>query len=50
MTTFEKEIGAMTLLVPDRKGAGQFAIIVDDVDAACSELAGPISATAAGGG
>ena len=92
MTDWEKEIGAMTLFVPDldrarefyqavfgldaqalgddtvmlrfkdmavflhqaaaaqeplpevldeaRKGAGQFAIIVDDVDAVCSELAG----------
>ncbi len=92
MTMWEKEIGAMTLFVPDlgqarefyqevfgldgqpmgddtvmlrfkemavflrqaaaaaaplpevldeaRKGAGQFAIIVDDVDAVCSELAG----------
>jgi catechol 2,3-dioxygenase-like lactoylglutathione lyase family enzyme len=92
MTNWEKEIGAMTLFVPDldqarefyqeafgldarpmgddtvmlrfkdmavflhkaaaaqeplpevlaegRNGAGQFAIIVDDVDAVCSELAG----------
>ena len=53
---WDKEIGAMTLFVPDlsavaaaqplpeileeaRKGAGQFAIIVGDVDAVCAEIA-----------
>ncbi|HEY2508408.1 MAG TPA: VOC family protein [Streptosporangiaceae bacterium] len=45
MAVFLRQVAAAQVPLPEvldeaRNGAGQFAIIVDDVDAVCSELAG----------